>query len=295
MARPGGGALSADARGPGAASEPPADAPLDLHRGRGWLAAVHPAWRPALAAAGWLRRAPLEAGCRAEPFETGAGGGRGGVLRADLDSGTIVVRPLRRGGWLGPLLGGRLLVPLRPMAEARVTTRLLARGAPVPLAVLALAWRVGLGWKALVATEELPGARNSRAWLDAESRPAARRRAASAAGGALRRFHDAGGRHRDLHLGNLLVTDTGGTPPRIHVIDLDRARVGAPPSPRRRMRELMRLYRSLCKSGVADRARLAAAAFRTYCAGDRSLRGRMLRWRAVEALRIAVHSLAYRR
>ncbi len=289
MAHTGGGALSAEAP----RSDTQDDTPLDLHRGRGWLAAVHPAWHAALGEAGWLQCAPLDAGCAAEPFESGVGGGRGGVLRVRLAPAAIVVRPVRRGGWLGPVLGTRLLAPTRPLAEARATETLRRRGAPVPLLVLALAWRRGrLGWEAVVATREEPGARNGRVWLETHGRSAARRRAAEAAGRAIRRFHDAGGRHRDLHLGNLLVAD-GAEGPSVRVIDLDGARVGALPSARRRMRELMRLYRSLLKADIPDRRRLAAAALHGYCAGERELRGALLRWRGVEALRVAVHRLAY--
>lgn len=258
---------------------------------------MHPAWRVSLRDAGWLQPAPLDSGGSAEPFESGVGGGRGGVLRVRVAPAAIVVRPVRRGGWLGPLLGSRLLLPTRPLAEARATETLRERGAPVPLLVLALVWRRGLlGWEAVVATREEPGARNGRAWLEAERGTATRRRAAEAAGRAIRRFHDAGGRHRDLHLGNLLLADGEATAdPPVWVIDLDGARAGAPPPARRRMRELMRLYRSLRKSGVEDRDRLAAAAFRAYCAGDRALRAGLLRWRAVEALRVAIHGLGYRR
>ena len=61
------------------------------------------------------------------------------------------------------------------------------------------------------------------------------------------------------------------------------------------MQELMRLYRSLWKRGVLRQVgpRGLAAAFASYCAGDRGLRRAL--WDALprERRRLALHSWAY--
>jgi hypothetical protein len=94
---------------------------------------------------------------------------------------------------------------------------------------------------------------------------------------------------------NLLVREAGERTECI-VIDLDRAGLGAPLPPARRMRELMRLYRSLRKRHLLEAvgARGLAAFFAGYVGRDRALRaalrGRLRRERA----RVAVHAWRYR-
>ena len=80
------------------------------------------------------------------------------------------------------------------------------------------------------------------------------------------------------------------------MIDLDRARAGAPPSAARRMRELMRLVRALHKRGLAEQvgARGCAAALSAYCGGDRALRRALLAHLPHERRRLARHAWAYR-
>ena len=111
----------------------------------------------------------------------------------------------------------------------------------------------------------------------------------------MRRFHDAGGRHADLHAANVVVDfETGFA--RCHIVDLDGARAGAPPTAARRMRELMRLERSLHKRhlGASVGARGRAAFFGAYCDGDRALRSALLGQLRRERLRLAAHSVGWK-
>ena len=112
----------------------------------------------------------------------------------------------------------------------------------------------------------------------------------------MRRFHDAGGRHADLHVKNLLLRETPRAPDAI-VIDLDRGAIGAAPAPARRARELGRLWRSLAKRGVAAQVgeRGVAAFLAAYCAGDRALRAALGRHLPAERRRAALHGMLYRR
>ncbi len=56
-----------------------------------------------------------------------------------------------------------------------------------------------------------------------------------------RRMHDAGIRHRDFSMGNLLLRFDGGDEPDIVLVDLNRARCGPPPGSLDRLRDLCRL------------------------------------------------------
>jgi hypothetical protein len=161
----------------------------------------------------------------------------------------------------------------------------------VPRPLLAIAWRRGPVWHGAVATAWIAGARNAADLLATNPDAEVVRPLAAAAGRAVRRFHDAGGRHPDLHVGNLLVGER-----EVHVIDLDGARVGAPPDPAARMAELMRLYRSLRKRallGAIGGARGGAAFLGAYTAGDRALRRALLARLPAERRRVAVHALRY--
>lgn len=61
-------------------------------------------------------------------------------------------------------------------------------------------------------------------------------------GRTVRRLHDAGFWHRDLSSGNVLVDWKGsGEPPALYLVDLNRTRVGRPPSVSERSRDLCRL------------------------------------------------------
>lgn len=205
------------------------------------------------------------------------------------------LRPVHHGGWLSPLWAGRLLGLARPIAELHATEALRARGAPVPRAVLVAGWRATPLWGAVLATLQIEGALDGLAWLRAQPSAEAIRAAALSAGRAVRDFHDAGGQHADLHIKNLLVRGEHGAP-ETFVIDLDKARCGNPPSPRRRMRELMRLYRSLLKRGVFEQvgSEARAAFFAGYTDGDAGLANALLECWPRERRRVARHARGYR-
>lgn len=205
----------------------------------------------------------------------------------------LVLRGLRRGGLLGPLLGAALPGPARPFRELAATAALRAAGAPVPRPAVAVAWRHGLVWNAAVATRLEADALDAGAFLAAHPKRARLRAALAAAGRAVRRFHDAGGSHPDLHVGNLLLR---GDPCEALVIDLDGARVGPRLDAPARMGELMRLYRSLRKRDLLARVgeRGCLAFFRAYVAGDRALRRALLARLRAEQRRVSLHALHYR-
>jgi tRNA A-37 threonylcarbamoyl transferase component Bud32 len=255
-----------------------------------WL--VDAAFAAPLEALGWPAPDAVE---RALRSDGSTGRAATAILTLPDRAERIHLRPVHHGGLVAPLWRGTLWGFERPATELRVTARLAASGAPVPRPVLVAARRVrGPFWKAVVGTLHAEGARDGMAWLSARPQRDALLRGARAAGIAIRRFHDAGGAHADLHAKNLLIREqrdhTG-----VWVIDLDRARADAPPDPARRMRELMRLVRSLHKRGFAEQVgtRGCAAAFAAYCSGDRKLRAEMLAHLPRERRRLARHAWGY--
>lgn len=224
-------------------------------------------------------------------------GGRGGAWHFALPrpDHALHIRVFAHGGWLRALTGHRLPSLARPLAELRVTAELRALGVPVPEPVFVLGERSGLFWRAAFATALERNARSGGDFLRATLPAAHVREAVRSAGRAVRRLHDVGGRHADLHVDNLLVVERGDELPRVVVTDLDRGRIVTEITPRRRMAELMRLERSLIKNRHAGSHRLAAVFLRAYVARDRELRAELLRSLPRERVRLARHSLLYRR
>lgn len=226
-------------------------------------------------------------------------GGRGPHrLLPARDWGTKVrVRPGRRGGLLGPLLGDRYASPARCFREHALVVALEAEALPVPTPVFAAAWRTGWGWRSAVATVEREGAVDLAGWLEGGPSAEERRAAARGVGRTLRRLHDAGVTHGDLQLRNLLLepdSTTGALG--CLAIDFDRARRGPSLPPAARMREWMRLERSFHRTGhdAALTPRIRAAALAAYCGSDRGLRRAMLDRLPRERARLRRHRLAWR-
>lgn len=225
-----------------------------------------------------------------------SGRGRVAVIALEGHSERLCLRPLHRGGWLAPLLPAALSSLGRPLSELYVTSRLRAAGAPVPRPVCVVGERRRRGGiVAAVGTVFEEGTVDALHFLEAEPAAADLLRAAAASGAAVRRFHDAGGRHADLHVKNLLLRDRGGGFEAL-VIDLDRARMREHVSPRARLAELMRLLRSLRKRHLLARVgpRGCARFFAAYVDGDRTLRRALLAGLGRERFWLALHALHYR-
>lgn len=186
----------------------------------------------------------------APALPAGAAGGRARATLVGLADGVgrLRLRPVRHGGWLAPLWRGRVASPRRALRELALTAELRGRGLPVPRPLLVLAARSGPGWRAAFGSEQIDeGVDAARALAAAD--PGERARLAHRVGALLRLAHDDGLRHGDPHIGNFLV---GPGEPGVWLVDLDRARLGAPPGRRTRQRQLARLRRSLRKHGLAD-------------------------------------------
>lgn len=183
--------------------------------------------------------------------------GRSALTRLCLPDGdTILVRPYRRGGLLGSLLGSLHLGSQRPLQEVAVTEAARTAGVPTLEVLGAVIERVAPGVSRFwLISREVQGARDLLEILRDEPIQQTRSRVLEAASHSVRALHDAGIRHADLNLKNILIgTDTDE--PRALVIDLDRScLIGTPLGEADRLANLMRLLRSLRKqSHLAGRS-----------------------------------------
>jgi 3-deoxy-D-manno-octulosonic acid kinase len=189
--------------------------------------------------------------------EVQEGRGRGAIRRVDAPIGRVVVRHYRRGGLIARLSRDWFIwagaEATRPFREFRITQLLHERGLPVPEVVAGRFVRDGFGYRADLATREIPGARTLAERLSAEAVDIDW----AALGALIARLHAAGLWHADLNAHNLLFDTLG----RGVVIDLDRARFVAPFAPTLQG-NVDRLARSLRKLG--HRALVAGAPWTAF-------------------------------
>ncbi len=243
----------------------------------------------------WVRRGfsfllEEEGRWRAHPAEPSVDGaspysGRGPVRRIFLGpagGGHAVVRHYQRGGVLGPFLGDSYCGRQRFLEEVRVSEWARSHGVPTAEVLAVRSERRGLClYKGDLVTREIAGSEDLDRYLNAlrekeASRLARRKEAARSVALLLQGMHRAGLYHADLNLKNIVVQlCEGGV--KSYVIDLDRARIIRPLCPRLRIRNLVRLYRSLDKQGYLDgviRTRDILEFVTVYCGEDRDLKRR---------------------
>ena len=220
--------------------------------------------------------------------------GRGdGVAVLNLRPGLCAVaRTYRRGGALAGVLPQQFLDPARPRRELETLLALRAAGVRVVEPLAALARRDAAFFRLRLLTTRVEGALPLPAFLAAA--PHLRRAAVSRAGAVVQAAFAAGLRHRDLHPDNFVVTAATADPPAVFLLDLDRARLGAPVRTPVRLAMLTRMARYLAR----HRADLATDASRTDAV--RFLRGMGLSRAERRAYARAVdtrlrHQLAVRR
>lgn len=177
--------------------------------------------------------------------------GRGGVGGLQVGGVELVVRPYRRGGAVARLLNDRYASPARVLAELEVLCALRQQGVAVVAPVAAVARRHGAVWRLRLCTELLQGARTLPQFM--ADFPEARRDAVDCVARVVRSAFDAGLRHPDLHVDNILCARVAGEL-QAALVDLDRSRLAPPLPERARDAMLARMQRYVVK----HRASLAA-------------------------------------
>ena len=238
---------------------------------------IHPHFQRQLQAMGIDRVAAIVEKARVDPQRRGRQ-----VCRIFApppgDSRRYVIRHYTRGGLFRRLLGDRFLFGSRPFRELMITEEIRSRGLPTAQALAALRHPAGgFFYRGELITEEIPESQDLASFfsghegLASKGRSTLRHEVASQAGRTVRLMHDLGVYHGDLNLKNLLVQPVFQSQPMVYVIDFDRSTVRPSLSAQARVRNLLRLNRSVEKSKrkrvcvrYADRARF----FRAYTQGD---------------------------
>lgn len=213
---------------------------------------------------------------------------RGSTVRVSLPGshgGNFILRRCVRGGILGRLLGRNFFgIRTRMFHETALTSFAMRLGLPVAEIIVAarepIAPFLYRGW---ILTREIPDSRNLRSYLDSQAIDPSheeqqdRRAILSNLAGLIAKMHDSGIYHGDLHVGNILVQRSPGNSPQVCLIDFDKSDIVKEMDLPRRIKNLMRLYRSVIKRpGLPEKLvpgyleRFWVAYFR----GDRSARQR---------------------
>jgi hypothetical protein len=177
-------------------------------------------------------------------------GGRNALLSLRSGDEEFLLRRFTHGGLLRWLTGRRFLDPERPFVEALLSEQLTAAAILTPQVVAARAVRAGAGaWKLDLVTRRVAGGVDLAAELERTSERTRRARLLSAFGAWLRRLHDTGFLHADLHPKNVLVTggETPARPFELWVLDLDRSVLRPELDARQRTANLARLVRYVAR------------------------------------------------
>jgi tRNA A-37 threonylcarbamoyl transferase component Bud32 len=200
-----------------------------------------------------------------------SGEGRGPVSRFALRGIPVIGKRSRHGGAAG-ILGGMFIGRRRGLDQIQAAERLRRAGVATP-AILAVGVKAAgpLVLSQVIVAEEVVGALSLLA--SARNGTRAQRELLRAAGEAVRRMHDAGFRHADLNVGNILMVEaTEG--PRIHVVDLEKGVFRERLHVAERAGNIARLLRSYLK-WLDDHEPLSARQelrfLRAYCRADRAL------------------------
>lgn len=208
--------------------------------------------------------------------------GRGAVQRLSMGpmgDNCAVVRHYERGGLVRHLLRDFYFGPRRFFREAMVSEWASDHNVPTAQVLAVRSERTGLFLhRGDLITREIEGSEDLDRYLKAvqknESPGMCRRKEViRSIALLLQRMHRAGLYHADLNLKNIVI-QISESAVNSYVIDLDRARVIQPLNSRMRIRNLVRLYRSLDKQGYLDGlvgTRELMEFVGCYCGEDREL------------------------
>ena len=159
------------------------------------------------------------------------------------------IRPYLRGGWIRHLNRDLFWGSKRPYQEFRISLQAYKSGIPTaePIAGVVRKSPMGLGlYRGYWVSREISNTKNLFHFLKSNPTFKKKRESLSQVALAVRKMHDIGIFHADLHLGNVLIQEDGDPLP-IYLIDFDRARIQSPLSEKDRKANLIRFYRSAYK------------------------------------------------
>jgi hypothetical protein len=153
--------------------------------------------------------------------------GRGASYAIPLPSGEqIVVRHNRHGGALASITGDLFRAPTRAPIELALSERLRSHGIPTPQVLGYVTYPAFPGFeRADVATREIQNSGDLSSLLTSRE-PSARERALRATATLIKALADAGARHHDLNIKNVLLQAPTELAPRAFVLDVDRVTFG---------------------------------------------------------------------
>lgn len=186
----------------------------------------------------------------------------------------VVIRKYRHGGVLRRLTGDIFLFGFRPFREVKVTEMAKSAGVPTLEILAAIRKREwGVWYRGYLITRYLPEAVDLIYYLVQQPEGKRRRDAIKKAGEVVRRMHQRGIYHADLHLKNFLVEERKGA--KVYLIDFDQSEICAHLRPAQRMKNLKRLDRSAEKlraTGLPLTTRDKGIFCSAYARGDRKIR-----------------------
>ncbi len=211
----------------------------------------------------------------------------------------MVVRQYSHGGLLRAITGNLYLFGARSFRELAITEEIRSCGIPTiePIGALHQVTGFPSSYRAYLLTVEVPGALNAIQYLEKVRKNPNRetllhkRKMIGHSGLLIRQFHQSGFFHQDLQLKNILVAGD-----QLLLIDFDRSYRKSTLSANERMRNLLRLNRSVEKwrrLGLSitrtDRWRF----FLAYAGDDKKIKERMVKTLRTYSLRLLFYRLGW--
>jgi tRNA A-37 threonylcarbamoyl transferase component Bud32 len=173
----------------------------------------------------------------------------------------MLVRPLMHGGFFRHITGKNFISPARTLRELQISSFLVSRGILTPEILGARILEKGFFCNIDVVTRLVPGSTDLLAYLETSHSDG--EQVLMESGKIIRRLHDSGVYHTDLHIKNLLL-DNGKA---LWILDLDKAyRFSTLPAFLKKL-NIKRFFRSLEKWSTQGRIHLPANWDKTFMQG----------------------------
>jgi hypothetical protein len=175
--------------------------------------------------------------------------GRGRIVELPGEGGeTLILKKNRRGGLYGKIMGDVHRSDYQALNEVFLSETAWKKGVPVALVGFVMSAPAGEGRQAsyrrgYTATIKVEGAHRLGELL-VSATGAKRRNVIRSAADAIKRAHGRGFQHGDLNLGNVLIVRSDHGDYNAWLIDLAHSRLGGSLPFKRRLDNLVRLYRS---------------------------------------------------